>query len=205
MERFVHEGQTMETDDRTWLAEYRRGSVEALAMLVERYRKPLFGFILRMTEGRADADDIFQEVWVRAIRNMNSYRDKSFVSWLFRIAHNLVIDRVRKRRPMETLMPRTDDEAENPMETRLADPAPGPDSEVAERELGARILRAVEQLPLEQKEVFLLRTQAGLSFKDISKIQQTSINTALARMQYALNKLRHLLQDDYAALKGAAT
>lgn len=193
----------MELDDRTWLAEYRKGSVDALAMLVERYRKPLFGFILKMTEGREDAEEIFQEVWFRAIRNMDSYRDKSFISWLFRIAHNLVIDRARKMKPVELLSSRGEEEGEDPIESRIPDPARGPDLDAAGRDLGARILAAVEKLPSEQKEVFLLRTQAELSFKEIAKIQQTSINTALARMQYALDKLRGWLHEDYRLLKGA--
>ena len=64
----------MDQDDAAFLAEYRTGDTEALGQLVEKYKRPLFGFILRFSEGREDADEIFQEVWVRAIKNMNRYR-----------------------------------------------------------------------------------------------------------------------------------
>ena len=82
-----------------WLAEYRSGRTEALGRLVEHYRRPLFAFIYKMTEGGSEADEIFQEVWFRAIKNVERYEDQSFLSWLFRIAHNLIIDRARRKRP----------------------------------------------------------------------------------------------------------
>ena len=81
-----------------WLADYRRGDTEALGRLVEQYRRPLYGFILNMTEGREDADEVFQEVWFRALRSLDRYRDRRFLSWLFRLAHNLIIDRARRRK-----------------------------------------------------------------------------------------------------------
>lgn len=190
----------MESDERTWLAEYRQGNADALGKLVESYRRPLFGFILRMTEGREDAEEIFQEVWFRAIRALDTYREKSFLSWLFRIAHNLVIDRARRIKPVE--LPRNPDGDDSPIETRMADPAPGPDIAVAGRDLGIRIAAAVAGLPVEQREVFLMRMEGDLAFKDIARIQGTSINTALARMQYALTKLRAQLGGEYAAVTG---
>ena len=93
----------MEEPEKLWLAEYRAGNTSALDKLVEHYRRPLYAFILRMTEGRDDAEEIFQEVWFRAIRHLDSYRQKNFLGWLFRIAHNLVIDTARKQK-LEALL-----------------------------------------------------------------------------------------------------
>src|SRR6056297_1114970 len=90
----------MDVDDAKLLADYQHGDSEALGVLVEKYKKPLFGFIYKFSEGREDADEVFQEVWVRAIKNVNRTRPLNLLSWLFRIAHNLMIDRIRRSKPM---------------------------------------------------------------------------------------------------------
>jgi RNA polymerase sigma-70 factor (ECF subfamily) len=195
----------MDQPELVWLTEYRDGNVEAMGKLVAYYRRPLFGFILRMTEGRGDAEEIFQEVWLRVIKSQHRYHHRNFKSWLFRIAHNLVIDRVRKQRPVVDLQASALEDGENVFETRVADTALPAADQLDARELGSRIAEAVRTLPPDQREVFLLRTEAQLPFKQIAGIQGTSINTALARMQYALAKLRTLLKTEYQQLQGDPT
>jgi RNA polymerase sigma-70 factor, ECF subfamily len=195
----------MESQENVWLAEYRRGNPDALGKLVEHFRRPLFGFILRMTEGREDAEEIFQEVWYRVIRSLDTYRERRFLSWLFRIAHNLIIDRARKARPVVDIQATTDEDSQDAIESRLAAPGISPASEAGGHDLGRRIREAVGGLPAEQREVFLMRMEGDLPFKDIAKIQDTSINTALARMQYALTKLRKELAADYRDVAGERT
>ena len=184
----------MEPTDHELMRRYACGNVDALGTLVQRHRRCLYGFILRMTEGREDADGIFQEVWFRVIRKHKSYRAKNFRGWIMRIAHNLIIDRARRRKPGFSLDDSGNDE-------RGAAPVAAPDIEPAQalaaRELGGRIAEAVRLLPLEQREVFLMRSQMDLSFKKIAGIQRVSINTALARMHYALGKLRTLLAEEH--------
>jgi RNA polymerase sigma-70 factor (ECF subfamily) len=146
-----------------------------------------------MTEGRGDADDVFQEAWFRVIRKHRSYRAGNFRGWLARITHNLIVDRARKRKPDFSL----DASAGEGRETRPAqDGQPEPGRAMAARELGQRIAAAVRSLSPEQREVFLMRSQMELSFKEIARIQSVSINTALARMHYAVGKLRGLLADE---------
>jgi RNA polymerase sigma-70 factor (ECF subfamily) len=192
----------MDQDDAKLLAEYHAGDTEALGQLVGKYKRPLFGFILRFSEGREDADEIFQEVWVRAIKNMNRYRQKNLLSWLFRIAHNLMIDRVRRRRFTVSLDTPTSEEG-IALSEHLAVMGFSSAELAYGHELGLRIESAAAQLPPEQREVFWLRMQADLSFKEISKIQKCSINTALARMQYAVSKLRKELAGEYRELTEA--
>ena len=184
-----------DVDDNELLQAYKNGDVEALGKLVEHYRRPLYGFILRMQKNPTEADEIFQEVWLRAVRNLDRYEQKRFLSWLFRIAHNLIIDRARKRKPDYSL----DDpgDANLPLGERIAADQRGPTTNTFAIDLGARIREAVEVLPPDQREVFLLRTENHLPFKEIATIQEVSINTALARMQYALAKLRIELADTY--------
>jgi len=192
----------MDRDDAKLLSAYRTGDVEALGTLVGKYKGPLFGFIYKFSEGREDADEVFQEVWVRAIKNMNRYRQKNLLSWLFRIAHNLMIDRIRQRRPVCSLETPTQEDG-----TALSERLPGtglsPVDEAGGRALGKRIEEAAAKLPFEQREVFWLRMQADLSFKEIAKVQKCSINTALARMQYAVSKLRNELSVEYRELQEA--
>ncbi len=190
----------MEADDAKLLSAYRKGDAEALGELVGKYKRPLFGFIYKFSEGREDADEVFQEVWVRAIKNMNRYRQKNLLSWLFRIAHNLMIDRIRRRKPVLSLeTPAHEDGLA--LHERLAGTGLSPADETGGHALGRRIEEAADELPPEQREVFWLRMQSGLSFKEIAKVQKCSINTALARMQYAVSKLRKELAAEYHELQ----
>jgi RNA polymerase sigma-70 factor, ECF subfamily len=188
----------MEETDGDLLGKYLKGEVDALGVLVEKYRRPMFGFILNMTRGRDEADEIFQEVWFRAIKNIGKYSEKNFSGWLMRIARNIVIDRIRRKKPDFSLDAETKD-GSSACGT-IAGKGLEPGEEVTERDVGKRIKKAVATLPADQKEVFLLRVQAGLSFKEIARVQEVSINTALARMHYALRKLRLVLKEDYRQL-----
>jgi RNA polymerase sigma-70 factor (ECF subfamily) len=190
--------RTMEETDGQLLTRYRRGQVDALERLVERYRRSLFGFIYNMTRGREEADEVFQEVWFRAIKKIDMYREDNFCGWLIRIAHNMVIDRARRKKPDVSL----DEEKEDGtgLLGKLAAKEADPGSRAVAGDTAERIARAVATLPVEQKEVFLMRVQADLSFKEIANSQKVSINTALARMQYALSKLRIVLRRDYDEL-----
>ncbi|MCO5061241.1 MAG: sigma-70 family RNA polymerase sigma factor [Kiritimatiellae bacterium] len=192
----------MDTPEHHWVNEYRAGNAVALDNLIEHTRRPLYAFINKMMEGHADADEIFQETWVRAIQNLNRYRDDKLLSWLFRIAHNLIIDRIRKRTRLTSFEQASTDEGQSFAE-RLAEPSPSPADTAASNDLQAHIGAAVQQLPPEQREVFLLRTEADLPFKEIARIQGVSINTALARMQYAVHKLRSELRSRNLAPESA--
>lgn len=194
----------MDKTDIECINNYLAGDANALEPMVEKYKRPLYSFILKMTEGREDTDEIFQETWFRALKNIRKFKHKNFLNWLFRIAHNLVIDRARrnsKNISMQTSLGGENGDAT--LEDHL--PAPGitPAEEAGGNSLGKQISEAVETLSPEQKEVFLLRMYGNVSFKEIAKIQKCSINTCLARMQYALAKLRSILQEEYDELQEA--
>lgn len=193
----------MDAQERAWLNEYRRGNREALGKLVEHYRRPLYSFILKMTEGRVDPDEIFQEVWIRAIRKLDTFREENLLGWLFRIAHNLIIDLARRRKMfVEADSAATGSQARSSWLQRVPESGIGPATRVAGSDLGERIRAAVLKLPPEQREVFVLRSEAGVPFKEIARIQGVTLNTALARMHYAILKLREALKDDYEAYGG---
>jgi RNA polymerase sigma-70 factor (ECF subfamily) len=182
----------MDESDSDLLGKYRKGNTLALEQLVERYRKPLYGFILNMIASRQEADDVFQEVWFRAIKSLDRYRHDKFLSWLFSIARNYVIDRYRSRKDLVSLDGENQDGIA--LEDALPDKGRGVATLADHHEVASRVAAAVATLPAEQKEVFLMRIEGDLAFKEIAKIQRVSINTVLARMQYALAKLRILAQ-----------
>jgi len=190
-------------DLETYLDQYRQGDVEALGRIVDLTRKPLYRFIRGMVRDPHEADDVFQDVWIRAVRGLHRYRSDRLVSWLFRIARNRVIDLSRKRRADVSLQQpvgRGEHGHTATLETFAADRAPGPERDAGNHELAERIRAAVDALPAEQREVYLLRTEADTPFKLIAEHQGVSINTSLARMQYALRKLRDDLAEDYETL-----
>jgi RNA polymerase sigma factor (sigma-70 family) len=188
-------------EDSELVARYRAGETGALDVLVQRYRRQLFSYILNMIGSPDEADEVFQEAWLKVIRKIDRYKHGNFFGWLVRITHNVVIDRIRRKKPVVSLDAESD--GGGSLKDVLPDDGPAPHSSIQNRDAAEAIAKAVATLPPEQKEVFLLRTKAEMPFKTIAKIQGTSINTALARMQYALAKLRPGLQDCYSDLNRA--
>lgn len=197
----VSEEQVHREDDGELIKKYRNGDLSAMETLINRHGSALMGYIVNMSGNREAADDVFQEVWIRAISRLKTYKQDNFPGWLMRIARNFVIDEARKKRPRLSLDYETEDGSS--LKEKVADSIPAPDQAIAAGELGTRIAAAVDELPPEQKEVFVLRVKSDMPFKEICKIQGTSINTALARMQYAMLRLRKLLEEDYAQMEGA--
>jgi len=194
----------MDQTDIECINAYLGGDANALEPMVEKYKRPLYSFILKMTEGREDTDEIFQETWFRALKNIHKFQHKNFLNWLFRISHNLVIDRARRNKRVVSMQTVTGgDEDGRTLEDHLPAPGISPAEEAGGTGLGVVIDQAVETLSPEQKEVFLMRMYANTSFKEIAKIQKCSINTCLARMQYALAKLRSILKEEYDELQEA--
>jgi RNA polymerase sigma-70 factor (ECF subfamily) len=180
------------------------GDYNALEPMVEKYKRQLYSLILKMTEGREDTDEIFQETWFRALKNVHKFKHKNFLNWLFRIAHNLVIDRARRNKKNVSIQSSFGgDDGDATLEDQLAAPGITPAEEAGGNSLGIRIEDAIKTLSEEQKEVFMLRMYGNISFKEIAKLQKCSINTCLARMQYALGNLRSILKEEYDELQEA--
>lgn len=192
-----------DTTDADLLAAWKRGDAEALGLLVEKTKRPLFAFLYRFASDPGQADEWFQETWVRAIQHMNLFRQRNFPGWLFRIAHNLIIDQARRKKPDGSLDAPLPDSG-IPLGDTIPAATLSPALEAGGRDLGRQIEAAVNTLPFEQREVFWLRMDSGLPFKEIARLQRTSVNTALARMQYALGKLRAALGPAYRELQETA-
>ena len=146
------------------------------------------------------AQDIFQETFIKVVKSLNSGRyqeNGKFISWVIRIAHNLIIDHFRKDKQMKTC-------SNDDYEMDIFNSSRFSDKTVEESLIHSQIMtdvRAlVEHLPDEQKEVIVLRHFMGLSFKEIADQTNVSINTALGRMRYALINLRKLVEEKNLSL-----
>lgn len=190
----------MDLDDKKCICLYLKGEENALEPLIDKYKKPLYSFIFKISEGKEDADEVFQEVWFRVIKNIKKFKDGNFLSWMFRITHNLLIDRARKNWRSLSLNKEVNGESEITYVDQIISKDINPSDEVYSKEIGIKIKESIMSLSIEQKEVFILRMFENMSFKEISKIQKCSINTCLARMQYALNKMKILLKDEFKTL-----
>src|SRR5690606_32418337 len=179
---------------------FNAGNAEAFAVILERYRRPMFNFILRSTRDRAQAEDLVQEVFLRVVQRSAEFRKNSkFSTWLYTIARNLCIDTSRKmafRRHRSLDAPlRRDEQQGATLLDRVGDGRPMVDRTVIGERLQIEVAAAVEALPDEQREVFLMRQIQGLAFKDIAEIVGVPENTIKSRMRYALERLRLALAE----------
>ena len=171
---------------------FGKGSEAAFEELYHRYRQQLYAFLNHLTGDPVFADELFEDSWLRVIDKIDRYRDDGkFSAWLFRVARNIFHDRLRqrKRRAEVTL-----DTGLDGMEEVSS--AADPQEIMSQRDIGREIAAALQMLPPDQREVFLMRHQE-LSFKEIADIQKCPLNTVLSRMQYALRSLRKLLHGIY--------
>ena len=178
-------------EDIVLIRRFAAGDESAFETLYHRYRRQLYGFLNNLIQNPHEADEVFEETWLRVIAKLPGYRDQGrFSAWLFRLARNIFIDRVRRNQP-EKLARELDPE----LEQRL--PAPERMEAVHpldEKEIREVIDGAVAKLPVEQREVFLLRQQE-MSFKEIAEMQECSLNTVLSRMHYAVRNLRKFISE----------
>jgi RNA polymerase sigma-70 factor (ECF subfamily) len=183
--------------DEVLLAAYRQGDSAAFELLLGRYRGPIFNFLLRSARDRGRAEELYQDVWMKVIERCDEFRgDAKFSTWLYTIARNLCIDHQRKMKfrghaSLDAPQPSSGQS----IGERVSSFGPSTEQLAAGRLLGDRIARAVEGLPDEQREVFLLRQLQGLAFKEIADVVGVPANTVKSRMRYALERLQHTLSD----------
>lgn len=178
---------TGENSDRALIKQYLHGDEKSFDALYERYRRPVYSYLSGMFPGRSDlADEIYQQTWIKVIKNLPRYRDKNtFISWIIRIARNAAMDHFRRNARFLPLEEISGESSENNVKSPLQDI-------INQHEYDA-LKMAVANLPEDQREVVLLRLQ-DIPFKEIARIQKVSINTALGRMRYAIAALRETMK-----------
>jgi RNA polymerase sigma factor (sigma-70 family) len=186
--------------------EQRSAQNRRISEVIQRERRRLFHFIRKRVDDEGDAEDILQDVLyelTEAYRLMKPVEQVG--SWLYRVARNRIIDRFRKRRPEgsgEILRNASEEDALR-IEDLLPSPDAGPEALYARSVLLEEIDAALEELPEEQREVFLAHEMYGRSFKQLAEETGLSINTLLSRKRYAILHLRRRLQAIYEEFTGS--
>jgi len=182
------------------IADAQRGDAGALDALVDCYSARLYGFFLRLVGHRQDAEDLMQEAFLRVVRMLSSYVDDGrFEAWLFRIAANLVRDRIRRARVRPTLVRASDDDPDDDPFLSAVHPDAEPGRPVELGEDLDRLQAALLQLSAGEREVITLRYCSQLSFKEIADTLDIPLGTALARSHRGLLHLRKIMEPDHDA------
>ena len=186
--------------DEDLMLSYADGNVGAFEVLVSRHEKPLFHFILRSCGNRDRAEEILQEVFLRVIKYSDNYKPTAkFTTWVYTIARNLCIDKARKRsRATEISLDqsRGSDPDGQTLGERLPDGgASAAPVEYDRIEFREKLMSALDELPDEQREVFMLREFSGLKYREIAEAVGVKVPTVKSRMRYALQTLRGHLAD----------
>jgi RNA polymerase sigma-70 factor (ECF subfamily) len=186
------------TDEELMLA-YKGGQVAAYRVLVERHHAPVYRFCLRALRSPEAAADATQEIFLRVVKHAPSWEQKAkFTTWVYTMARNYCIDEARKAkfRKTDSLNEKLDKDGDGGDERldRVASELPAQDRVADNVRLRRVLADAVAGLPEEQREVFLLREQGGLQFKDIADLTGVGENTVKSRMRYALSALQKRLQ-----------
>ena len=179
--------------DKELIERYQDGDVHSFELLIGRYQKQIYSYIITLVKDKQLADDVFQDTFVKVIQTIKSkgYKDDGrFVQFAMRIAHNLVIDHFRKENRIPTVESSSED-------YNYIDNVPITDHSVEQGmivdQVHSDLHRMIAFLPDEQREVLRMRIFDDMSFKDIADITNVSINTALGRMRYALINLRKMM------------
>lgn len=184
------------TPDEDLMCRYREGDPRAFEVLYARHRLPLYRYLLRQCRIEAVAADLFQDVWASVIRAAERYEAKAaFTTWLYRIAHNRLIDYYRRQK---TGVPISyDDDPDDPLIEQVPDDEGyEPENEFDLHRRARKLVELLAGLPEAQREAFLLRVESGLSFEQIAEVTGVNPETAKSRVRYAIEKLRQALTEN---------
>ncbi len=174
---------------------YRSGEGAAFEALYERWRGPLYRYFLRQCNHAGQADELFQDVFMRVIGAAAGYEPTAkFSTWLFRIARNRLVDHWRKlgREPVDP--PAAGEDGDEGVFDPPAPDGETPHNRAEQQQLGRALLAALNELPEVQRDAFLLAEEGGLTLEEIASVSGVSRETIKSRLRYATAKLRNKLE-----------
>jgi len=188
------------TSDYELIQRFIKGEQSCFEQIIHRHKNKVYSYISLYIRDQALADDLFQDTFMKVIQSVKAgkyYDNGKFLSWVMRIAHNLIIDHFRRVKQMNTVS--NDDYESDIFNSRKFADATVED-DMIKRQIQKDVRKMISLLPEDQREVVILRHYAGLSFKEIAGITDVSINTALGRMRYALINMRKLMEEKKISL-----
>lgn len=185
----------IDATDEALMQSFARGHVNSFEQLYDRHETGVWRFVFRSVQNQAVADDLVQELWFAVARTATSYEPTAkFKTWLFTMARNRVIDHVRTAKNHANI-DAENDEGESVFSDLAADSRLGPLRQVSSRQQAKALLDAIEQLPEDQREAFLMQAEGDMSVEEIAVAVGVSFETAKSRLRYARSKLKVLLAD----------
>lgn len=183
--------------DESLMLRYAAGELAAFDVLYGRHEMRVWRYLFRSVRVQAVADDLLQDVWFAVARQAVAYRPAArFTTWLFTIAHHRLVDHFRTSKQHVSIDAHDGEDDENRLsDTLAADSGFGPLRQLQSREQARALIAALEQLPAEQREAFLLQAEAGMSVEEIAATTGVSFETAKSRLRYARRSLRQQLQE----------
>jgi RNA polymerase sigma factor (sigma-70 family) len=181
--------------DHDLIQRFISGDQSSVETLILRHKNKVYGYISMYIRDQALAEDIFQDTFLKVIQSLKTGRYQEngrFISWVMRIAHNLIIDHFRREKQMHVI---SNDDYESDLFNSKKLCEENVEDVMVKRQVIKDVRRLIQLLPEDQREVVILRHYTGLSFKEIADISNVSINTALGRMRYALINMRKMMED----------
>jgi RNA polymerase sigma factor (sigma-70 family) len=180
--------------DHDLIVSFINGDESKMETLISRHQRKIFTSIMLLVRDREQAEDIFQETFIKVIHTLRSgnYQEEGkFLPWVIRIAHNMVIDHFRKQKRM----PLSRDTEDYSIMDSIQLTDDNIEDKLVNDQIHELVRKLIDHLPDDQREVVILRHYADMSFKDIAEQTGVSINTSLGRMRYALINLRKLIKE----------
>jgi RNA polymerase sigma factor (sigma-70 family) len=180
-------------DDNELVSSYLNGDMASIEVLINRHKNKVYSFILFNVKKQHLAEDLFQDTFVKVVRSLNKGKyveNGKFISWVMRIARNLIIDHFRKEKNMSTTAS-GDTKVDVFNSIKLCDE--NIEDLMIHEQILSEVRDLIEELPDDQREVVMMRLYQDLSFKEIADLTGVSINTALGRMRYALINMRKII------------
>ncbi|CAI8163261.1 MAG: ECF RNA polymerase sigma factor SigW [Bacteroidota bacterium] len=181
--------------DNILIQQYLVGNNEAFETLLSRYKQRIYSFIYSKVKDRELTDDIFQDTFIKVIKTLKkgTYNDEGrFLSWVMRIAHNLIVDHFRRKQRMPKYESHN---AEKDVFYRVSEPTQNIEDFLINTQIKEDLNALILELPDNQYEVLQMRLYQDMSFKEIAERTNVSINTSLGRMRYGLINLRKLIEE----------
>ncbi|MGD0581360.1 MAG: sigma-70 family RNA polymerase sigma factor [Bacteroidales bacterium] len=177
------------------IQQFIKGEQSSFEEIIHRHKNKVYAYISLYIRDQALIEDIFQDTFLKVIQSVKAgkyYDNGKFLSWVMRIAHNLIIDHFRRLKQMSVTS--NDDYESDLFNSRKFSDANVEDT-LVNVQIRKDVRKLISHLPDDQREVVILRHYAGLSFKEIAELTDVSINTALGRMRYALINMRKIMQE----------
>lgn len=181
--------------DEQLMLDYQAGDMNAFETLYRKHKGPLYRYFVRQLHQQQLAEDLYQDTWGKVISAAAQYQvTAKFTTWLYKIAHNLLIDHVRAVKPLDKLAPLGEDET---MDSLEADSQASPESQLQQQQQVDMMKQCIAKLPPVQKEAFLLNIEMGMTAAAISDIANVTLEATKSRIRYAYQSIKQCIANQW--------